>query len=103
VLQILSLANCLIGNTGIKSLANGLKYNRSLIDLNLKNNRLTDIDVIKSLVRSLPRYITHLDLSENELKDEGVEVFAKAYYQERPKSSIHDGLSSDDDDAFSPS
>lgn len=46
VLKELSLKNCIIDDSVVTSLSEGLKYNKSLAILNLSNNLISDFGAI---------------------------------------------------------
>eukprot|EP00347_Sterkiella_histriomuscorum_P022892 403336765 len=73
VLNHLSLKSCSLGNRGAKVIAQGLIHNKSLIELNLRGNLFTN-QGLKYLVKSLPLSLLQLDISENDLKDNGAQT-----------------------------
>ena len=86
LLNFLNLKQCCLGNDGASALSKGLRLNRSLVALNLSGNSLTHA-VIKQLAKSLPAALVDLDLSDNDLGDEGVTSLCHYLYYRREDAS----------------
>ena len=71
------------------ALSNGLKRNQSLIALNLSGNNMTHASM-KQLVKSFPVTLVDLDISDNELKDEGVAHLSHYLYYRKEEPSDDD-------------
>lgn len=78
-LEELDLADCFIGDAGVKCLAEALKVNQHLRCLNLGENKITE-EGIKELCSALivNKSIVHLNLSSNNLSDQSVSLLTEA-------------------------
>lgn len=86
LLNFLNLKQCCLGNEGVSVLSKGLRRNRSLLALNLSGNGITQA-VMKQVSKSLPAPLVDLDLSDNDLKDEGLGFLCHYLYYRREEAS----------------
>ena len=93
LLNFLNIKQCSLGNEGVTILCRGLRVNRSLLTLNLSGNGLTPKS-IDALVKSLPATLVELDLSDNDIRDEGVSTLCYYLYYR------HEEHSDDEEDDF---
>ena len=69
-----------MGNEGLISLSSdGLKFNSSLLTLNIRGNQFSKIG-LESLVQNLPSSLVELDLSDNNIKDSGLKIVSNALF-----------------------
>lgn len=71
----LILANCHIGDSGLKELSEGIKENTSITELNISGNWITDNGMIQNFINnglSANRSLQDIDLSDNQISDETI-------------------------------
>ncbi len=84
-LKILSLSEIDLGNEGVAILVTGLDDNDVLEDLDLSRNVISDVGVIE-LMRTC--YLAYLDLSVNQIGDEGAVAIARRLRRNNRLKSI---------------
>jgi Ran GTPase-activating protein (RanGAP) involved in mRNA processing and transport len=90
LLSHIYLAGNYIGNSGLETLANGLKQNDRVMSLGLANNEISGIagaNAIGIILSNRYNQIRRLDLSKNPLGNAGIERFSNILRNE--KCNLH--------------